>query len=71
MTGDELKRRRVEAGLSQTQFAEELGASAQIVSAWEHGHRNIPPFRLPAIEKALATSTTAWDAGGVLVLSWK
>jgi len=70
MTGEELKSRRHEAGMSQSQLAEEMGVSAQVVSAWEIGHRNIPPFRLPAIEKALATSTTAWDSGGMLVLSW-
>jgi transcriptional regulator with XRE-family HTH domain len=70
MTGDELKRRRIEAGLSQSRLAEELGMSIQIVSAWEHGHRNIPPFRLPAIERALLATTVVWDGTGVLVLSW-
>lgn len=70
MTGDELKHRRTEAGMTRTQFAEELGVSNQIVSSWERGYRNIPPFRVPAIERVLQTSTSAWDSGGVLVLSW-
>ena len=40
MTGEELKRRREEAGMSPGEFARELGVSVQAVSAWEHSTRN-------------------------------
>ena len=52
MTGDELKQRRIAAGMSPGEFAREIGMSVQIVSAWENGHRNIPPFRVAEIGRA-------------------
>jgi DNA-binding transcriptional regulator YiaG len=71
VTGDELKQRRVEAGMSPGEFAREVGVSVQAVSAWEHSTRNIPPFRIAVIEQALKDGAVkTWDNTGVLVLSW-
>lgn len=34
-----LRRARVDAGLSQTDLAEQVGMTQSVISAYEHGHR--------------------------------
>jgi transcriptional regulator with XRE-family HTH domain len=70
MNGTELKRRREEAGLSQSELAREVGVAPQTVSEWERDNRGIPKRRLVRLEQALHPPTEEWDSGGVLVLSW-
>lgn len=41
ISGEFLSKKRIEAGLSQTQIANELGYSVQLISLWESG-KNIP-----------------------------
>lgn len=70
MNGEELRRRREEAGLSQEDLSRRLGMSDSAISYWENG-RHIPTRKLARLEAALRQSSTKeWDNGGVLVLSW-
>ena len=45
---------RKEQGLTQTQLAEMLGISQQLVASYEVGRRRIPVSALPTLAKALA-----------------
>ena len=51
-----LKAARVNAGLTQKQFADALGVSKLTVSEWETGKRRIKPIYLPAIARVLNVS---------------
>lgn len=48
-----LKRRRIEAGLNQTQLAQRAGVSKQLLSMVENGNANFSPAYLGKIAKAL------------------
>lgn len=48
-----LRRRRIEAGLNQTQLAERAGISKQLVSMVEKGNANFSPGNLGKIATAL------------------
>lgn len=54
--GITLKAARVNADLTQMQFAEALGVSKLTVSEWETGKRMIKPIYLPAISRVLNVS---------------
>jgi transcriptional regulator with XRE-family HTH domain len=47
---------RKEHGLTQTQLADELGLTQQMVASYEVGRRRVPVSLLPAIAEALAVS---------------
>ena len=51
-----LKAARVNANLTQTQFAEALGVSKMTVVAWETGKRSIKPAYMPMIAQVTGTS---------------
>lgn len=51
--GKKLKELRTAAGLSQAQFAENIGAAEKTVSYWENGHNAVTFNKLPIIAKAL------------------
>ncbi|MET7477943.1 helix-turn-helix transcriptional regulator [Streptomyces sp. NPDC005648] len=48
-----LRRRRIEAGLNQTQLARRAGISKQLVSMVEKGNANFSPNNLGKIAQAL------------------
>lgn len=54
--GITLKAARVNADLTQVQFADALGVSKLTVSEWELGKRRIKPVYLPAIAHVLNVS---------------
>jgi transcriptional regulator with XRE-family HTH domain len=54
MNGEELKKRRLDAGLTQEELAEKLGTYKQKISNWENGVYKISRLYLIAIEKALS-----------------
>jgi transcriptional regulator with XRE-family HTH domain len=47
MTGAELKAARERLGLTQSQLASLMGASARTVGGWEQGERNGKPNTIP------------------------
>lgn len=51
-----LKAARVNANLTQIQFANALGVSKLTVSEWETGKRRIKPAYLPAIARVTGVS---------------
>ncbi|MCQ9178730.1 helix-turn-helix transcriptional regulator [Streptomyces sp. IBSBF 2953] len=48
-----LKRRRIEAGLNQTQLARRAGVSKQLLSMVENGNANFSPAYLGKVAEAL------------------
>jgi repressor LexA len=50
MSGDELKRRREQLGMTQEQLAQALGVAPNTVARWERGERSIPPHLALALE---------------------
>lgn len=44
MTGDELRIKREELGMTQGQLAIALGVASNTVARWERGERSIPPY---------------------------
>ena len=53
MTGDELRRLRGRAGLTQTALAKIVGSRNTTVWSWESGHMPIPPGRVEQLRSAL------------------
>jgi transcriptional regulator with XRE-family HTH domain len=47
---------RKELGLTQTQLAEALGISQQLIAAYEAGSRKVPASMLPTLSKLFAVS---------------
>lgn len=41
MTGEQLKKMRLEAGLTQEELAEKIGTYKTVISRWENGRSNI------------------------------
>ena len=50
---ESLRRRRIEAGLNQTQLARRTGISKQLVSMVERGTANFSPANLSKVAEAL------------------
>lgn len=50
---------RKESGMTQTQLAEQLGISQQLIAAYEAGTRKIPASLLPTLAKLFAASLEA------------
>ena len=50
MTGDELRNKREELGMTQEQLAVALGVAPNTVARWERGERNIPPYLSLALQ---------------------
>jgi transcriptional regulator with XRE-family HTH domain len=50
---------RKEHGFTQTQLADELGLTQQMIASYEVGRRRVPVSLLPAIAAALAVSLEA------------
>lgn len=46
-----LKAARVNAGLTQTEFADALGVSKMTVFEWENGKRRVRPVYMPLIAR--------------------
>jgi len=59
MTGSELRRLRVAAGLTQVALGERIGSPATTVSGWETGRVPIPPGRVAQLRSALAGAVTS------------
>lgn len=51
-----LKAARVNAGLTQTEFAEALGVSKMTVFEWENGKRRVRPVYMPLIARVTGVS---------------
>lgn len=51
-----LKAARVNAGLTQTAFAEALGVSKMTVCEWESGKRRVRPVYMPLIAQVTGVS---------------
>lgn len=51
-----LKAARVNAGLTQTEFANALGVSKATVFEWENGKRGVRPVYMPLIAKVTGVS---------------
>lgn len=51
-----LKAARVNAGLTQTEFAEALGVSKMTVFEWENGKRRVRPVYMPMIAQVTGVS---------------
>lgn len=51
-----LKKKRIDAGLSQAELASMLGTVQSAVSAWESGEKMPRASQLPALAKALSCS---------------
>lgn len=52
MTAQEIKRLRIELGLTQVKFAYRLGVSPSIVSFWERGRVSPSPLALEKLYQA-------------------
>lgn len=50
MTGDELRIKREELGMTQEQLAVVLGVASNTVARWERGERSIPPYLTLALQ---------------------
>jgi transcriptional regulator with XRE-family HTH domain len=50
MTGDELRKRREDLGLTQEQLATALGVAPNTVARWERSERAIPPYLSLALQ---------------------
>lgn len=64
----ELARRRVQAGLTQQEFAEKVGAALQTVSRWEHRISSPRPYWCPYIAAALGC--TPREAAEIIAQNW-
>ena len=53
MTGQEIKEWRQSHGLTQEQFAREVGVSWSTIAKWEGGQRSPNRFTLPLLERAI------------------
>lgn len=51
-----LKAARVNAGLTQTEFADALGVSKMTVFEWENGKRRVRPVYMPLIARVTGVS---------------
>ena len=51
-----LKAARVNAGLTQTEFADALGVSKMTVFEWENGKRRVRPVYMPMIASVTGVS---------------
>lgn len=51
-----LKAARVNAGLTQTEFADALGVSKMTVLEWEKGKRRVRPVYMPMIAQVTGVS---------------
>lgn len=51
-----LKAARVNAGLTQTEFADALGVSKMTVFEWENGKRRVRPVYMPLIAQVTGVS---------------
>lgn len=51
-----LKAARVNAGLTQTEFADALGVSKMTVFEWENGKRRVRPVYMPMIAQVTGVS---------------
>lgn len=59
MTGDDLRRERQAAGLTQVQLAGRIGRGLRTLKRWEAGQAPIPDVALPLIAKALRREPVA------------
>jgi DNA-binding XRE family transcriptional regulator len=53
MTGEELVRRRKEAGLTQAQVAQIIGVSHRTITRWEHGGAKIDVWKASEVRRVL------------------
>lgn len=53
-----LKAARVNAGLTQTEFADALGVSKMTVLEWEKGKRRVRPVYMPMIAQVTGVSVS-------------
>lgn len=65
MTGEDLKRRRMQAGLTQEQFAQQLGVSAKTLGNWETGRNEPSPQALRQLRASLRLDVRQEPVGEV------
>lgn len=70
MTPQELRKRRLQAGMTQAELAVVMGVSANAVSHWEHGIRRFDRREAELLRVLASHNTAEWDSGGILILSW-
>ena len=64
MDGDDLKRKRLELGMTQVELAKVLRVDVSTVSRWERDLRSVPPHLDLALE-AIATKQKKSSGNGV------